>query len=303
MHTAINLLRNLPIQTQEHLNQLTNELKLRVKNLQRSIELLIKEIELNINKTVFSFLIQDVKLSNQDCYPICFDAPVINAKFHQDKYLNISGWCFSNCGEKVKKIKICRSSYIVLATLPVRNYRHDVGKVYPQCKHLDVGFNGAIKAANLLADDKQYTNVKLKELVYVSSPRTRCLCSGYWIFDYLRQFWANSNDYSKPKNKFRKIYISREKTWKRNILNEDDVWSFLDSFGFEKIIAEEKSISEIAQIFYEASHIVGPHGTGFTNIIFCQKNTRVMEFYSEHITNDYRNICHQLGFKYYSYFK
>lgn len=97
----------------------------------------------------------------------------------------------------------------------------------------------------------------------------------------------------------RKIYISRKKTSKLNILNEDNVWSFLDMFGFQKIIAEEKSISEIAQIFYKASHIVGPHGSGFTNIIFCQKNTRVVEYYSKHITNDYRNIYHQLGFKYY----
>ena len=89
---------------------------------------------------------------NQDCYPICFDAPAINAEFQQYQYLDISSWCFSNSGKKVKNIKICRSSHIVLGTLIIKNDHHDVGKIYPRCKHLDVRFKGAIKAVNLLAD-------------------------------------------------------------------------------------------------------------------------------------------------------
>lgn len=155
LQTAIGLLRYLPIQTQEHLNYLINELEFRVKVLQRSIELLINEVEINQSKIVYSLLIKNISLKNQDQNNIYFDDPPINTEFKQDKYLSISGWCFNNFGKKVKKIQICKPGHIVLANIPIENDRPDIGQVFPECKQLDVGFADRIKAEDLLVVDKK----------------------------------------------------------------------------------------------------------------------------------------------------
>jgi hypothetical protein len=106
LQTAINLLRYLPIHTETHLHHLVKELQLRIELLQRGIELLIKEVEANENQIVYSLLITNICLKDNDKNMICFDTPLINTEVQQDQYLSISGWCFNIFGTKVTKLKI-----------------------------------------------------------------------------------------------------------------------------------------------------------------------------------------------------
>lgn len=155
LQTAINLLRYLPIHTEAHLHHLVKELQLRIELLQRSIELLIKEVEANQNQIVYSLLINNIGLKDNDKNRIYFDAPLINTEVQQDQYLSISGWCFNILGTKVTKLKICQPDHIVLANIPIKNDRPDIGQVFPECKQLDVGFADRIKAEDLLVVDKK----------------------------------------------------------------------------------------------------------------------------------------------------
>lgn len=155
LQTAINLLRYLPIHTETHLHHLVKELQLRIELLQRGIELLIKEVEANENQIVYSLLITNICLKDNDKNRICFDTPLINTEVQQDQYLSISGWCFNIFGTKVTKLKICQPDHIVLANIRIKNDRPDIGQVFPECKQLDVGFADWIKAEDLLVVDKK----------------------------------------------------------------------------------------------------------------------------------------------------
>jgi len=78
----------------------------------------------------------------------------------------------------------------------------------------------------------------------------------------------------------RKIYISRKIARNRKILNEDSIIPILVKKGFEIVFLEKMSIKDQIQLFFESEVIIGPHGAGFSNIIFCQKNTKVLELFS-----------------------
>ena len=54
----------------------------------------------------------------------------------------------------------------------------------------------------------------------------------------------------------------------------------LERFGFDIIEAENYSLLEQAAIFKKAKVVMGPHGSGFTNLIFSQPGTVVIELFS-----------------------
>ncbi|MBN4067481.1 glycosyltransferase family 61 protein [Simkania negevensis] len=75
----------------------------------------------------------------------------------------------------------------------------------------------------------------------------------------------------------KRIFISRAETVKRHILNEEQLFIFLQRQGFEKVFLEKMSVKEQAQLLHAAEVVIAPHGAGLTNLIFCQKGTRVIE--------------------------
>ncbi len=81
-----------------------------------------------------------------------------------------------------------------------------------------------------------------------------------------------------PPQKSRRIYISRAKATLRRVLNDDEVVACLQKHGFEVCIAEDLSFDEQVRIFHEAEVVAGPHGSGFTNLLFCEPPVKVVEF-------------------------
>jgi hypothetical protein len=76
-----------------------------------------------------------------------------------------------------------------------------------------------------------------------------------------------------------KIFISRAKSYnQRHIINESEVIEVLDKYGFKKYILEEMSLPGMIELFYDAEVVVGPHGAGFSNIIFSE-NIQVLELF------------------------
>jgi capsular polysaccharide biosynthesis protein len=74
------------------------------------------------------------------------------------------------------------------------------------------------------------------------------------------------------------IYISRKKAGVRRVINEDDVISSLQKSGFKDYCLEDLSFQEQIELFYDARIVVGPHGAGFTNLLF-SKNVAVLEMF------------------------
>jgi capsular polysaccharide biosynthesis protein len=98
-----------------------------------------------------------------------------------------------------------------------------------------------------------------------------------------------------------RIYISRRRAGKRRIVNEDDVTSVVQKFGFETIFAEELSFAEQVRICSRAHYIVSNHGAGLTNILFMQDGGSVLELRHEAdcINNCYFTLSSSLEFNYF----
>lgn len=70
------------------------------------------------------------------------------------------------------------------------------------------------------------------------------------------------------------IYIVRNK---RTLKNDNEVQKLLKSYGFTCVSLEDLSLDEQINLFRKAKCIVGFHGAGLANLLFCESNTIVLE--------------------------
>lgn len=93
----------------------------------------------------------------------------------------------------------------------------------------------------------------------------------------------------------RKLYISRAKAPVRRVINDEEVASCLASYGYETVIAEDLPYREQVSLFSHASHIVGAHGAGLTNMLFSSPRFAVIELFNQYYTRVYWSLAVALG--------
>tara|TARA_B100000575_G_scaffold292940_1_gene302782 strand:- start:2024 stop:3052 length:1029 start_codon:yes stop_codon:yes gene_type:complete len=81
----------------------------------------------------------------------------------------------------------------------------------------------------------------------------------------------------KKSNFDKKIYVTREDSYYRKILNEFDIIKLVRSKGYKVINPRLYSINEQINIFSNAEKIISPHGSNLSNIIFCKPDTKILE--------------------------
>jgi hypothetical protein len=81
----------------------------------------------------------------------------------------------------------------------------------------------------------------------------------------------------KPDERPVKIYVSRTLPSARVIANEAELLPLLQEMGFQICRLEEMLFEEQVRLFRNAEVVVGPHGAGFTNLIFSKPGTCVVE--------------------------
>lgn len=103
---------------------------------------------------------------------------------------------------------------------------------------------------------------------------------------------------SKPK---RRVYISRSKSERRKILNENELLQFIKPYGFECFYLEELSFLEQKKIMSESEMIISNHGAGLTNMMFMPDNSRIIELKANvtTINNCFFNLARALDHDYY----
>jgi len=95
-----------------------------------------------------------------------------------------------------------------------------------------------------------------------------------------------------------RIYISREKQARRRIQNRDELMEALGARGFVSVIPEDLPLDEEIELFHDAEAIVGPHGSGFSNIFF-STSAKVIELYpTEFIVPHFYYMSKSLGHDY-----
>jgi Glycosyltransferase 61 len=97
-----------------------------------------------------------------------------------------------------------------------------------------------------------------------------------WVCDFLFDIARRQNPAAQPK---RRLYVSRRTCGFRRVRNEVAVMKALEPLGFEMILPDAISVAEQRRAFYQAELIVAAHGSGLTNIVYCQPGTRVVEVF------------------------
>ena len=118
-----------------------------------------------------------------------------------------------------------------------------------------------------------------------------------WITFWLRKKFLK---FKSNKKFYEKIYIDRSdsKFSDRKIINEEKIKKLLIKNKFKILKLSNFSFIEQIGIFNSAKIIVGNHGAGFTNLIFCKKNTKVVEFRDKNTAKIFNKISKDLGLNY-----
>lgn len=69
-----------------------------------------------------------------------------------------------------------------------------------------------------------------------------------------------------------RLYVARSQ---RGLANEAEIWAALQARGFQRV--EPRTWEENVGLFASAEIVVGPHGAGLSNVIFCPPGAQVVE--------------------------
>ena len=123
-----------------------------------------------------------------------------------------------------------------------------------------------------------------------------------WIGQWLRDNFLNKNMITDKKNG-KKIYIDRSvkisnRTEQRIIENEEEVRKYLITNNFIPVKLHDLKFIEQVNLFYNADCVVGLHGAGFVNLVFCKHGTKVIEFRSPTSGNSIQNVSKKSNLDY-----
>ena len=152
--------------------------------------------------------------------------------------------------------------------------------------------------ATKILETAQYPHLQAKRLVVPSFPGTVAWMPK-WACNFLRRTFLPENliEYSE---KIERIYISRQSVTNRLVINENEVISFLEKFGFTSICLESMSVRQQAALLAQAKVVVAPHGSGLTNTVFCSPGTKVIEIFSpNYVYHCYWLLSNLVGLEYY----
>ena len=97
-----------------------------------------------------------------------------------------------------------------------------------------------------------------------------------WVINFIRDsFMAHVSKNESTSKK--RLFISRADALFRRVLNEDEILPLLQEYGFTSVKLEELSFIEQVKLFRDAEAVVLPHGSGLANLVFCSKDTKVIE--------------------------
>ena len=101
-----------------------------------------------------------------------------------------------------------------------------------------------------------------------------------------------------PRGASRRIYVARRQGSERAVVNEAELLPALQERGFEVVRCESLSFADQVKLFREAEIVVGPHGGGFANLVWCEPGTKVFEIFgTSSVRRCYWSICQALRLK------
>ena len=91
------------------------------------------------------------------------------------------------------------------------------------------------------------------------------------------------------------VYVARTDVTRRVAVNEAELIRMLRDEGVTIVVPSELSLREQIATFRAARLVIGPHGAGMTNIVFCEPGSFVYELLPTHYPNPCMNRLAQAG--------
>ena len=148
---------------------------------------------------------------------------------------------------------------------------------------------------------EKFRHIKAKELIMTDHPLVTSgnatkdnLNIPNWIILWLKDNFLNPDIIINKKIK-NKIYIDRSDTIsnhlpQRLISNEDEIKKYLLKNNFIFVKLHETKFREQINLFHNAECIVGLHGAGFVNVVFCKPGTKIIELRSLNTGDTIKNL-------------
>lgn len=146
---------------------------------------------------------------------------------------------------------------------------------------------------NIIERNRGNELIKLDFLIDVSPIRLGMYTMA-WQVEFIRGLFSNKKDNLNLNKDYSKIFINRS-SGRRRVIDNSGFYQYLKHNGFEILNLEDFSVSEAKHMFERAKIILGPHGAGFTNIVFCKPDTLVIELFSQHISSEFYNFSEVLN--------
>jgi capsular polysaccharide biosynthesis protein len=97
----------------------------------------------------------------------------------------------------------------------------------------------------------------------------------------------------------KRIYVSRKSAATRQLVNEEELLSMLESeFEFHPILNEDYTIIDQVAIYRDADIVIGPHGAGLTNTLFAESPSLLAEMFSQVQQPFYQTLAQAMGIRY-----
>ena len=147
------------------------------------------------------------------------------------------------------------------------------------------------KGYPLIGIDRQY-RVKVGELTYINCPNfippdnagDDSQSSDVQLnINALLDLRTYLLSYSSKKEFPKRIFISRKNASGRRKFNEGEIIQMLSEFGFEVVFPETLSVADQISLFSQAELIIGGSGAAFSNLLFCNNQTKAIILYRFHI--------------------
>lgn len=82
-----------------------------------------------------------------------------------------------------------------------------------------------------------------------------------------------------------RLYISRADAVQRQLADEDRLVPRLEALGFTCLTLSGRPLDEQIELFSRAEVVIGPHGGGLSNLVWCRPGTAVVELYGRDFVN------------------
>lgn len=242
--------------------------------------------------------------------------------FSNTKKLNIDN--FSEKFSKIpRKIKLFKKPIINISTMGNNSYFHWL--FFPGLINISSLDNSELsdlknylfyigplkKIPNYIYDTFKILNISKKQII--TKPCTsNLIISSYQenYFDsvtqrhisFLRKYFL-PHVLIKNNTNSDKIYIARKDKGSRNLDNLIKFEEFIITIkNFKKVYLEELSLFDQISIFRNAKFIIGVHGAGMSNTVFCNNNVKIIEIIpSNRISTLVTSICMINKFDYYPF--